>query len=1140
MTLKALAPDGTYSNEVIFSTTSTTRFFTGTINTDTADLEVSIRGGSFTSDPSLVSFSASGWIVPNPTAFPNGLELFSGENAIQVRSIPLSGAPSAPVGVTVYLLAATAQVVTAPTAITVERLDSSVQVSVQGLADTSITGYNFYASETSGGGMIGYARINALPVTVPVKKENTVSLFNLTSKNVAQSVDPLFVRAVLTQENSSQTTLETDVDSAVQIPETVTQIQMDITISSLEQVSYYEFLHNRKYNLSSVPSTIPVNTFRVLPATDPLYYVATAVYFDSVAQIEYESSYSQEVVASPIDVHISTQSIPSVSRQQILQDAVASIHRKDKDIAVQPGAVIRDTVLDPFSTEAERIRFLLDFIYRASSFDTLLEIDDPSGNGVSIPPTSSNYKIALSKALYLTEVNLVQRIIDGAFEKLAGNFGVTRTPGKRAIGEVRFYTSKTPTTTLQVQLGSPVSAGGVVFRTSRIAEIPLSRLASFYNPSTGQYSVTVPAQAVNTGSAGNIGRRQISTSASYGLSSTNDNDFFGGTDAQTNAQLAAEARGKLSSVDTGTNRGYYQVAASVPGLVQTQVVMAGSPLMQRDYDPATKTHIGGKVDVWEQGQRLASVTDVFAFTFIRKQEMQFVVVGDPGAYQFQALDPDLSPTNPLAEMLDYPSIGLGLRNATMGLSYNLTGVTYPAYNVIKLSLDVPQPVYIPTLTDVILGDYRYRTGEKFVFTRQPVETITSVVGEASGTLDPQTYMLVHPNGPLALGRSTQAGDYLQITGSSDPTLSVPTGSLLSVTDESHVMSGFYVEYVLRLGADSLTVVVTNADGTYTFNSPFTSTSPDYTIIEGDQTNPLGIKRTSTSTILDGQTVMISYNYVENFTVTYQTNLITSALQLAIDETKHATADVLAKSVISVPVDLTATIILKKGYQQSTVDTTVRRNLSLLFGRLRMGDPLRRSDVVNALDSSVGVSYIVMPLTKMVRAFGSQVARDDINSGQIGDSIRLEIWSNTVNATWLLSQELMAATTTGGGPEGDFRGVFQDDAQMTLQTSVPEQLQAGSGRAYIIGSNGAVIPTYSDDNTLISQGYVTPAEIQARRVAITQNRILVSLVVGDAPSNHSYWATYTVGLESGERDIDPTSAEVLTPGVWTFTYSEDRA
>jgi len=1140
MTLKVLGPDGTYCDEVVFSTTSTSRFFSGTINNDTADLEVSIRGAAFTSDPSLVSFSSEGWIVPNPTAYPNGLELFAGENVIEVRSIPLSGAPSAPISATVILLAsAVVQELPAPTAITVERLDASVKISARGLTDERVMGYNFYASANAGGGVTGYSRVNAQPVTTAVTKENSQTLFNLTSKNTAQSVDPLFLRAVITQEDSTQTTLETDVDSPVEIPEGVTEIQTEITVSSIERVSYYEFLHNRRFNLASLPSTIPIGAFATLPATEPLYYVVSAVYFDSVSQTEYESYFSPEVVANPIEVRIQMKTLPSVSRQQITQNSIAVIHRKDKDIQIQPGAVMRDTFIDPLASEAERIRFLLDFLYRASSFDTLLAIDDPNATGVSIDPKASAYKIALANALYLSNVSLVQGIIDGAFDKLAGNFGVQRDPGRRAIGEARFFTSAAPTSTRPIQLGTIVYAGEVAYRTTRSAEIAVERLASYYNPSTRQYSIVVPVQAVNPGISGNIGPRQISSGAPYGLSVTNDNYTFGGLNSQTNAQLAAEARGALSAVDTGTTQGYAQVAAGVPGVIQAQVAEAGNSLMQRDFDADLGRHIGGKVDVWEQGLRLATVTDTFAFTYVRKRDIQFVVVGPADAYRLQAVDPDLTPTNPIAEMLNYPSIGLGLRNATTGLTYNLTGVTILNYNTIQLSLDVSQPWVPPTLTDVILGDYRYRTGEQFTLTRQPVETVDSVVGEVTGTLDESVYALVHPNSPLGLGRSTQAGDYLLITGSEDTSLASPTGAILNITNEQHIMVGDYVEYVLRLGADSLSVVVTSADGSVTYAGPFSSTSPDYTIVEGGQTSPLGIKRTSGSSITDGQTVLISYSYVENLTVTYQVNLVTQALQDRIDAEKHSTADVLGKSAIPVPWDLTSTVVLKRGFVQSAVDDAIRTRLGLLTSGLRMGTPLRRSDVIQVIDKTPGVSYVVLPLTKMVRAFGSQVARDDINSSQISDSTRIEAWSNERIGVWLLTNKLVAATTTGGGPFGAFRGVFQNDYLTTLQETLPERLGEASGRSFIIGDNGLLIPGYSDDATLISQGYVTASDITTRRREITSNRILLSLVTGDAPLNHSYWATYTVGLETGERDIDPSAAEYLTPGVWVFSYDEDR-
>jgi len=32
----------------------------------------------------------------------------------------------------------------------------------------------------------------------------------------------------------------------------------------------------------------------------------------------------------------------------------------------------------------------------------------------------------------------------------------------------------------------------------------------------------------------------------------------------------------------------------------------------------------------------------------------------------------------------------------------------------------------------------------------------------------------------------------------------------------------------------------------------------------------------------------------------------------------------------------------------------------------------------------------------------------------------------------------------------------------------------------------------------------------------------------------------VAFETGERDIDPSGAEYLTPGIFTFTFAEDRS
>jgi hypothetical protein len=1120
--VQILGPDGVLRTSLVFSTTQTTRFFTGTLPDDTVDVEVSLFGQPFTTDPTLVAFQGTGFVIPNPASYPNGLDLFSGDNAIQVRAVFLSGTRSPAATALVHLLPpAESDVFLPPSSVTLERQDGAVTVTVQGLTDTRVVGYNFYAASESGGGAGGYNILNVNRVTVGTPVENTSPLYTLTSNNPRQTADPLYYRAVIDQETESGTVLSTDVDTRTVIDQTVTVIRTVIDVQSVVTTTYYSFKHVRTANPLSTPATVFNGVFASTPATELLYYVVTAVYYDSVTQTEFESYYSTEVVGAPAQVRQQINGITAVSRQQILEDAIATIYRQYPDIAVQPGAVVRDVFLDPYTTEAERLRLLLDYVYRASSFDTLLLVDDPTGSGISTSPANSGYKTALAAALFYANVNDVQNVIDGSFDKIAANFNIFRLPGVGAVGEVRFYTSASPSQTINIPLGTAVQGAGIVFRTTRAATLDVANLASYYNPSTREFSITVPVRASTTGANTNVGTKQLTFSNVYGMSVTNDSPTFGGADQETNAQLAARARTALASVDTGTTQGLLQVAAAVPGTIQNFVVRSGNPLMQRDYDPTLKRHMGGKADVWARGSRPVTATDTFAFTYQKRNDAQFVVIGSPLDYRFRVVGDEVTPSNPLAAMLDYSSLGLGLKNATTGEMFDLTNVTYLNFNTIQLDTTQAQPPV--TLTDIVLGDFRFRLGNTHTFIRQPVNEVFSVVGESTGALDLSTISLVHPNSPLGLGCSTKAGDYLEILPSTDPTVVAPSGALITVTDELHLVTGFYVEYLYNLGAEPLSIVVKNQLGTITYKGPFDpSGTPDYIIVEGTSTVAAGIRRTEGSTIpeTETETVAISYQYYENFTVTYQSNLVTSVLQQALDDSAHATSDVLAKQAVISPVDISATIILQKGADRATTDIAVRNNLQYLMGKLKLGDPLRRSDVIAEIDGTAGVSYVVVPLTKMVRQAGYQIVRNDLATAALGDAFRVNAWSNSQYAVWLILQELDAPTTTGGGFYNYFRGVFQDDGLLKMSTTAPQNLGLVGGQSYIIGNDGLVIPGYGTGTGLV------------------KNSVLVSLPVGDAPSNHEYWCTYVTAEDTGDKDIDPNSMEFLVLGDLQFTFGED--
>lgn len=1151
ITPQVYGPDGVLRTTLQFSTTLSDRFFTGTVDTSTVDMEVSIRGGSYTRDPDYIVFDGTSWSLPNSEAFPDGLSLDAGANVILVRAITASGAVSTPTSITVRLVQpGEVNFVASPlTNVSVEQLDGSVQVSVDAPADTTyFRGVNFYASLYGGGGSTGYIRVNVEPVDAGtlVEELSEVGSVEVDADVVLNSegdpaADPLYVQYVGQQVDEDLVVLQSDFDQKFEVPETATKIRTSISVSSVRQVTRYSFDHSRFGKRTSSPSTVFVGTFAAAPKTDPLYYVVAAVYYDPGLLLEVESSFSAEVVGHPLTVTTTVGTFPVVSRQQVIRDVIESIFRSNPQVRVEPGSVLRDTFIDPFAAEAERLRFIIDFLHRAQSFSGLIGVDDPTGTGSSVSVGSSTYKLALKKAFGLTRDTDVQSVIDRAFESLAANYGVFRRAGRFARGEVTFYTTKTPTRSLPIPLGATVSGGSVQFQVTSSANISFENLARFYDPISGRYQKTLTVQATTVGSNGNVAAGQVRkvTAGVTGLSVINAGNMFGGAEQETNHDLATRAMNALASVDSGTARGYLQTAADVPGVVQAEVVSAGDDLMMRDLD-STGVHRGGKVDVWVQGENLATVTDTFAFARDIAKDVHFVLTGDVANLTFQATDSSLAVGLPIVEMLEDEDLGFGLRNASTGEWFDLTGVSITNFNTIQLSTDVVQPAV--TLTDVVLGDYRRTTGNTFVLTRQPVRELLSVTGEISGALPTDAYRVVYSDDPLLLGNSGSAVSYVEITPVDDGDGGmIPTGGSIVITAETHTLLGEYPEYLNSIGVDPLTVVVKSADGATTYRGPDDPSGvSDYTIIDGDETNPLSIQRLPGGDIASGDTVLVNYQHDENFTVSYSTNVIVRVAQEVIDGKRHATADVLVKEAVEVPVNISATVILVVGADQSVVDTAIRTNLTNMFASLRLGRPLRQSDVVAVIEGTAGVSYVEVPLTKLVRQEGAVVVREDLTSGQTGDTTYIAAWSTPTVSVWLIEEELSSATTDGGGADNLFRAVFQDEVQVTLVTASPGTvLPVGSGRAYIVGSGGLSITGFSDDATLTVAGYTTTDEIETQREALTANRILISTSVDDAPTNHSYAVTYIVGVDSGAKNITVGKAEYLVGGTTDFTFDEDR-
>lgn len=1141
-----LGPDGAYRDRYIFTTDRTFRFFTGSMDADTVDMRVAIRGASATSNPDLILFEGTTFTIPNPASYPEGLQLFPGDNHIEVISV-LSNGATTPAGTIDARLSVDRDVrvgITAPSGVSVERLNRAVRVTVDGLSDASVTGYNFYASTSPGGGTTGYFQINPTLVTDAETEETLLALGSLeVDSSPAKDQDgsyvanPLLLRVIGTQVDKNGTVIQTDFNQEVPIRANVGHLRTGVTVSSVRIIQRVSFTHDRKATSSSHPNpAIPHASFSVLQDNDPLYYVGTAVYF--IDGREYESALSPEVAAYPLVVTPAVSDLPVVSRDQIVRDMVLATVRSHPELDVKPGSVIRDTVIDPFSTEAERVRFIIGFLQLAQSFTTLLSIDDPGLTGASVPVAQSPYKVALKQAFFLQTDVSVQNMIDNAFDHLAARRGVQRRTGVRSRGEVTLYFRTRPSSTVGIPIGMGVAGGGSRFRITSAAHISPSGTNGF-SAATGRWSTRAFVQAENPGAQGNLSRGQITAvvNGPNGLQVVNESRLFGGRSDESNLELATRADGVLSSVDSGTYRGYAQHAVDVPGVMQVNVVDAGHELMMRDLDSGR--HIGGKVDVWVRGDQtstvtdgFATVTDGFAFSFRMVKNGQFEPIGDLDNLKFRAVNADITVGNPIIEMLDVPSWGYEFKSISgdgVTRVLSLEGATLVPPDGIQLSADFNDPALLH-LTDEFRGSYRFRTGNRHVFNRQPVTSIRSFRGEVTGLVTPSAYRLFHESDPLDLGGSAEAGDYIQVVIPTDGSVVgvIPSGDPLVITREAHVVLGG-PEYLLNLGVNPLTVrVYSLADngapiyyvGPY---NPLVDGDRDFTFVAEDGENPLAFMPTSGSNILEGMTVYADYEHDENFTVEYETNSLVGIAQSVIDGDRHVTADVVTKGCLAIGVDISGTVVLRKQRRNrdfGAADADIRNALAQFFGSLSLGDPVRQSDIVQVLDAIPDVSYVVVPLVKLARQDGSVVLREPlVTTEEDTDWVRIPAWGPKV---FLLTQRLKAGTLHGGGLFNDFRGVFLDDVPMALLDTPPdfngEPLKQGG--AFIIGNDGLTIPGITSET--------------ARRVLVAFNPKDPS-----TPSDHHIKVTYVAYGDTGTNNIEPGPTGFLELGDVEFALDEDK-
>lgn len=1144
------------TTSLVITTNSFGLIFTGTVDSNIIDIQIDINGAGFISNPSLIELALPNFTIPNLNVYPEGLELELGQNLIRLRSIDISGAVSPISTITVNVIPTSDfdLVRPSPTGIRLQRNAGAVYVQWSDVLPSEVTGFNIYASTGSGGTGSGYLRINkdlisADSPTEVVREEISLSTNETTIINPYQSdpfdsvIDPgadsanLYVRAQTLNSVTNDLIEEVSRNSFPLL--NTPSFRLNVQLAGIVENNFFSFKHDR--NDGIVNGILSSDVFSAVSPEDPVYYVVTAVYYDSTTGQMQESRYSQEIAGSPLPLDTTVRGIRVRDQRAINRDYILEVQKEQPTLSMIPGSTIREVHIEPFSNEVYKAYVLMDFVHRAHSFAALLQIDDPGLTGTSIDVANSAYKQNLKTALSLSSDAAVQSLIDGAFSSLAANFDVTRLGRRQSVVNQTFFTTTKPTTDLVIAQDAVVRASGNQtaprFRASGAAVLPAANAQAFYNPDKRRYEIKLQLIAEVPGSIGNIPADELDTivSGANGFQTINEEATHFGRDVQTNLELAETALRKLSSLDTGTEGGYELLAIGTPGLIEVRVVKSGDPDMMRDYDDVRGKHIGGKVDIWVKGTIERTVTETFAFQFDIAKNIRFDVI-DPINLVFRARDSRLTVNNPIQEMLYNPSQNLGLRNQSLSPTqeYDLTGVEIVDYRTIRLSTSIPQPLTL--LDDFAEGDYRYRSNNRFIASLQPILRITSVVGEVSGAIDSSDgFTLYKTQDPLLEGESTLSQDYVEINQIDN----IPTGTPVTVNMEEHTMIGQFEEPLNSVGINTFTLHVYDQDRLVEYNGP-DDPNPDFLIVGGSQTSPIKIVRTTYSNIPNGSVVSVDYEKDENFVVTYVINDVLQRLQTIIENGvdggkngRHVTADVLVKQAIENPMLIESTVQLIENADQGDTDSEIRTGISVLTDSRGVGGAIRISDMVKVYEDSNGLDFVVQPFTRHTLMTGAKRIRDKLPS----DYTALPSLNAFSNAVYILDEPLPYDTKDSGGDSTIHYGVFMDELIMEKASSLND-VGLGVNRSWIIGKNGAVITGYSDDATLYPE-FITATAVAAERLRRTANKIVVSLNAGisppDVPSDHSFSASYVVDGDTGSKDIVTSQVEFITPGSVTITY-----
>jgi hypothetical protein len=305
-----------------------------------------------------------------------------------------------------------------------------------------------------------------------------------------------------------------------------------------------------------------------------------------------------------------------------------------------------------------------------------------------------------------------------------------------------------------------------------------------------------------------------------------------------------------------------------------------------------------------------------------------------------------------------------------------------------------------------------------------------------------------------------------------------------------------------------------------YNGSIMRENTDFMLSVDAATGTAGVARIVGGGIPEGGLCIISYYTNEVFSISTQYPAFVEALVTQIAQTQHACGDVIVKSKLASPVDITLMVVLENNATPETMDPIIRTAVGVCLSNAN--GTLDQSEIVGQVRALTGVKKVVLPLIKCAKSDGAYDVGVTIptqtNWIPIGQDPAFAKYTGSSYSTFYISanQVLSDSTIPSGGAAGAFVNILDQGDGYTRTMSITEFLTSPPQSFYIIGSNDSINAS-------------TPLDYSYSR------RVMLHTPVGITPALESFLVTYQVYGEGGVSDISISPIEYLSAGRITVLY-----